>query len=99
MIRKALIRLTGNSQAQKILEKTVTVSQVFMGIGSGGVAESSDEKAILKLLQLKYNPPYYIFDVCSNQGQYLKLIAQIFQNSDLYVHCFEPSKYTFDSSN
>lgn len=96
LLKKVVIELTGKGLVQRILEKIVNESQFCMGIGSGSGVESSGEKAILDLLRLKYQPPYCIFDVGSNQGQYLNLILRILSNNDITVHCFEPSLYTFD---
>jgi FkbM family methyltransferase len=94
-LKKAIFKLTGNGPAQRLLERLVIISQFCMGVGSGSGVESSGEKRVLDIIPLKYQPPYCIFDVGSNQGQYLNLVLRIFSDYDLTVHCFEPSSYAF----
>lgn len=95
ILKKALIHLSGKHFAQVILEKIVSISQSLMGIGSGSGVESSGERAVLDLLRQNYDPPYCIFDVGSNQGQYLNLLFKFISKNSIEVHCFEPSSFTF----
>lgn len=68
-----------------------------MGAGSGGDIRQSGEKAVLPFVKSRSGAPYVIFDVGANQGQFLTLILQNFKNDiDFSVHCFEPSRFTFD---
>ena len=66
-----------------------------MGIGAGGEVLSSGEKAIFRLLKQKKQPPYCIFDVGSNKGQFLQLILENIAADELSIHCFEPGHETF----
>ena len=95
LLKMLLIRITGNSFAQRLLEKNVGVAQSLMGIGSGAGVEFSGEKVVLDVLVQKYKPPYYIFDVGSNKGQYHNLILKLLPLNHLYVHCFEPGSTAF----
>ena len=67
-----------------------------MGIGVGETVESSGEKSVFRILKQKCRLPYCIFDVGSNQGQFLELILQNVPSGDYSVHCFEPGKLTYD---
>lgn len=41
------------------------------------------------------SPPYCIFDVGANQGQFLQLILDNIEGADFSIHCFEPGHGTF----
>ena len=66
-----------------------------MGIGSGSGVSSSGERAIFYVLEQKIKPPYCIFDIGSNKGQFLQLILESVSTSDFSVHCFEPGHEAF----
>ncbi|WP_404787948.1 FkbM family methyltransferase [Altericista sp. CCNU0014] len=89
------VKASGNHFIQGLLEKNVQVSQYMMGIGSGGGASSSGEQAIFHILRQRFKPPYCIFDVGSNKGQFLQLIIDNIAVDDYSVHCFEPGSSTF----
>jgi len=74
MLKKVLIKISANRLIQSVLENNVQASQSLMGIGSGGEVLSSGEKAIFRVLGQRLKPPYCIFDVGSNNGQFLRLI-------------------------
>lgn len=95
LLKNILIKATGNSLAQKILEKNIYVSQYLSGIGSGSVAEQSGEKVVFKTLKKKYKSPYCIFDVGSNKGQYLKLVNEYLKEDEFSAHCFEPQSESY----
>jgi FkbM family methyltransferase len=95
MLKQTLSRLAGNRLVQKALERNVLVSQYLMGIGAGGGVVSSGERAALDVLRRRHRAPYCIFDVGSNQGQYVKLILANMGAEALSVHCFEPGLETF----
>lgn len=95
ILKKALIRVSGNRFIQNLLEKNVQVSQDLMGIGSGGAVLSSGEQAIFHVLKQKKKPPYCIFDVGSNKGQFLQLTIENVATDDFRIHCFEPGHETF----
>ena len=61
-----------------------------MGIGSGSAVQSSGERAIFSILKKKAKPPYCLFDVGSNEGQFLRVLLASVGPQDISVHCFEP---------
>ena len=95
ILKKALIRASGNRFIQSVLEKNVQASQDLMGIGSGGGVLSSGEQAIFYVLKQRLKSPYCIFDVGSNKGQFLQLILDNIKVDDFSIHCFEPGHETF----
>ena len=80
---------------QRVLERNVRASQDLMGIGSGDGVLASGEHAIFHALKQKLNPPYCIFDIGANKGQFLQLILDNIAVDDFSIHCFEPGKETF----
>ena len=95
ILKKALIKASGNRFIQNLLEKNVNASQDLMGIGSGGGVLSSGEQAIFYVLKQRLKSPYCIFDVGSNKGQFLQLILDNIKVDDFSIHCFEPGHETF----
>jgi len=95
VLKKALIKASGNRFIQSVLEKNVQVSEGLMGIGSGGGVLSSGEQAIFYVLKQRFNTPYCIFDIGSNKGQFLQLILDNITVEDFSIHCFEPGYETF----
>jgi len=96
ILQSILIKASGSRFIQNLLEKNVQKSQYLMGIGSGGGGVfSSGERAIFRLLKQRCKPPYCIFDVGSNKGQFLKLILDSIPLADCAIHCFEPGRETF----
>jgi FkbM family methyltransferase len=95
LLKTLLFKVTGNRLAQMILEKNVKASQRLMGIDSGAGVFVSGERAVFKVLKQKCHPPYCIFDVGSNRGQFLQLLLQNMVVDDCTIHCFEPGKETF----
>ena len=79
LIKKKLFKITGNTFSQKLLEKNVKLAQDLMGIGTGSGVFSSGEKVILNILLKHYHPPFYVFEVGSNKGQFLELIIKTLQ--------------------
>lgn len=95
ILKSALIKISGNYFIQSLLDKNVQVSQYLMGIGSGGGVSSSGEQAIFHVLEQRIKPPYCIFDVGSNKGQFFQLILENVVINDFSIHCFEPGHETF----
>lgn len=95
LLKHVLVKVSGNSFIQKMLEKNAQFSQYLMGIGSGGETLSSGERAIFHALKQKKQPPYCIFDVGSNKGQFLQLTLENIATDDYIIHCFEPGHETF----
>lgn len=95
MLKKVLIRISSNPLVQKLLEKMIWKLQHLMGIGSGGGVSSSGEQGVFSFMAEKYRPPYCIFDVGSNKGQFLELTLQNVNTDEFLIHCFEPGHETF----
>jgi FkbM family methyltransferase len=95
LLKHILIKASGSRFAQNLLETIARISQYLMGIGSGGGVQSSGERAIFGILKQMARPPYCIFDVGSNQGQFLQLILEHVDTEDFEVHCFEPGDESF----
>jgi FkbM family methyltransferase len=95
ILKRALINASGNRFVQLMLERHVQVSQYLMGIGSGGAVRSSGEQALFRILKQAVEPPYCIFDVGSNKGQFLQLGIDNLPTDDFRIHCFEPAHHPF----
>ncbi len=95
LLKQIALKATGNWVVQELLAVNARTSQYLMGIGSGGNVRFSGEKGIFRLLKQKVRPPYCIFDVGSNHGQFLKLTLESVGKVDFKVHCFEPGHETF----
>ncbi|MFA5832073.1 MAG: FkbM family methyltransferase [Bacteroidota bacterium] len=96
IFKSALIQLSGNEIIQNVLQYNVKISQILMGIGSGSGVLSSGEGAIFQILRQKCVPPFCIFDIGSNQGEYVKLVMKNLLIEDYSLHCFEPGPDTFN---
>jgi len=88
---KTLTHLYGNKIGQRFLERIVHKAHLYMGIGSGENVYESGEVGVLNKLKKLKKPPYCIFDVGSNQGQYLDLVLSTLVGENFHIHCFEPS--------
>jgi FkbM family methyltransferase len=95
ILKKILIKISGNRSMQRVLERNVRASQDLMGIGSGDGVLASGEHAIFHVLKQRLNPPYCIFDIGANKGQFLRLILDNIAVDDFSIHCFEPGKEAF----
>jgi FkbM family methyltransferase len=95
-LKRVLSALTANKYMQRCLLRNVQVSQYLMGIGSGSDVSFSGEQEIFRILKQRSQPPFCIFDVGSNRGQFLQMVVDNIQNDDLSIHCFEPGHETFN---
>ena len=95
--KKAFYFITGNKIAQNYIAKRIRKLQILAGIGSGGNVENSGEKSILKKLKSLKQDSYCLFDVGANKGDFTQIILTLFNNNNIQVHSFEPSKATFES--
>ena len=95
ILKSALTKASGNRFVQRLLEKHMQTMQYYMGIGSGSGTVSSGERAIFSVLKKRIRPPYCIFDIGSNRGQFLKLILENIATDEYSIHCFEPGHETF----
>ena len=76
MLKKVFLRISGNRAVQGAIENKVQSLQELLGIGSGDGVLFSGEQAVFDILRQKFNPPYCIFDVGANQGQFLRLLLE-----------------------
>lgn len=90
-----LSKMSGNNFVQKILQKNIQVSQCLMGIGWGGDVFISGEQVMFDVLAQRCQPPYCIFDIGANKGQFLNLTLKTISTNDFSIHCFEPGAETF----
>jgi FkbM family methyltransferase len=97
ILKRVLGALTGNKYMQRCLLRNVQVSQYLMGIGSGSDVSFSGEQEMFNILRQRSRPPFCIFDVGSNKGQFLQTAVDHIRIEDLSIHCFEPGRETFKS--
>jgi len=83
-------RATKTDFAQTQLLRLCTFANYLRGLGSGGEVGSSGETALLDAL----SPNSTVFDVGANRGEYA--LAVLDRRPLAQLHCFEPSKLTFD---
>ena len=94
-LKKVLVTVLGEQRFQRVLARNVDRCQLLMGIGAGADVLSSGERSIFDTLKRRCSPPYCIFDVGSNKGQFLQLILESLAPDQVSVHCFEPGAATF----
>ena len=92
---QVLSRLTANKFMQKRLRRQSSFLQYLMGIGAGSDVSSSGEKTIFRKMEQMYSPPYCIFDVGANQGQFRDIALKTIKAQDFTIHSFEPGAKTF----
>lgn len=90
-----LLYLYGNKTGQRFLERIIRKAHLYMGVGSGETVSESGEAGVLQKIKTLKTPPYCIFDVGSNKGQYLDMVLSILADEDFHIHCFEPSLHVF----
>lgn len=72
------------------------VSLKGMNYGSANDPKDSGELSLLKLLSKEMSKNPIVFDVGSNNGQYLGLLLDVFKDLHPIVHCFEPNLIAFE---
>jgi FkbM family methyltransferase len=97
LVKRVLCKIAASNYVQGCLEKNVRVSQYLMGIGSGSEVSSSGEDAVFRELKQKTNPPYCIFDIGANKGQFLQVALDNIGLAHVAIHCFEPGHETYRS--
>ncbi len=97
LIKRILIVLTGNALAQRALGYCASKCQYLMGIGSGSDVNGSGEIAVVKMLGRFCRPPYCIFDVGANKGQFLNTVTSEIDQEQCIIHCFEPTSDSFNT--
>jgi len=99
MITEIKNHLLGRRILQGIFERLHRVSLRGMNYGLGGMISTSGEKAIVRLVSERLNVNGVVnpilFDVGANNGLYTKILLETF-SKDAFVHCFEPSEYSFE---
>ena len=97
-LRGLAIRLTGNAWAQRLLDRFAERSQFLMGIGAGGLLETSGETALLHELRRVRDAaggPLVVFDVGANEGAFSELLRSGLAKIPAQIHAFEPGPETF----
>lgn len=94
-LKRFLASLTGGPRAQQLLVRAVNFAQTLRGIGTGADVLESGEGAAFATLAGRAQPPYCIFDVGANHGQFLQLARRHIPLTQMHVHCFEPSATAF----
>ncbi len=95
LYKNLLIHISGNAFMQRLLAAQVRTMKQAMGIGSSGDFYSDGEFIVFDLIKKNYQPPYCIFDVGANKGQFLGYAMDRMRQTDYSIHCFEPSQATF----
>lgn len=95
MAGRLLTFFSGNRGAQKFCEYVLGKTTALMGIGSGSDVVSSGEKAVIDRMKALLPPPYCIFDVGANTGQFLNMVLSRVDATQCRIHCFEPSPQAF----
>jgi FkbM family methyltransferase len=67
----------------------------LQGIGAGGDVSTSGEREVLTLLRKRAKPPFVVFDVGANEGQFLDVALISLRGVEATIHCFEPGRVTF----
>ena len=94
----ALAQLTRSTLVQRFMERAIPSAQGHLGIGSGADVFFSGESTVFKKLRERRpagSDCWCLFDVGSNQGQFLRLIDQNLE-MPYQVHCFEPSRQPYE---
>lgn len=90
-----LVKISGNAFVQRLMARQVHALNHAMGIGTSGDFSNDGEFVVFDLLRRNCQPPYRIFDVGANKGQFLTYVLGIMKQSSCDIHCFEPSHNTF----
>ncbi|MDH4215389.1 MAG: FkbM family methyltransferase, partial [Gallionella sp.] len=93
--RDILVKISGNAFVQRLIANQVRALNHARGIGTSGEFHSDGEFVVLRLLAGRCRPPYCIFDVGANRGQFLQYILKEMAGRECYIHCFEPGLKTF----
>jgi len=96
-IKRILILLTGNPFAQSALGYCASKCQYLMGIGSASDVGCSGEVGVVRMVRRFSHPPYCIFDVGANKGQFLNMVTTEIGPERCIVHCFEPASDSFNA--
>jgi FkbM family methyltransferase len=94
-IKKIITLIIARTYFQSFFEFLHFIALKGMNYGSANEPKYSGENNLLKIIakELPINP--VIFDVGSNNGQYLQLLLQNFKTLKPTIHCFEPDDTAF----
>lgn len=90
-----LVKISGNAFVQRLLALQADALNHAMGIGTSGNFFTDGEFIVFDLIKKNCQPPYCIFDVGSNKGQFLECVLGSLKLAQYEIHCFEPSPQTF----
>jgi FkbM family methyltransferase len=96
-VRRGLSRATGNAVSQRALRFLAKQIMSLMGIGSGGDVTQSGEAAAVRLLHWLARPPFCIFDVGANRGQFMQMAYETLEGTPVQYHAFEPARSAFEA--
>jgi FkbM family methyltransferase len=94
-IRKAIAKASARPSGQAFLQRVVLYAQRLMGIGAGTDVFESGEQGVFTTLRERCSPPYFVFDVGANRGNYVSLLQNRMDPRNLSIHCFEPASHTY----
>jgi FkbM family methyltransferase len=94
-IKKLIIKIIGRTYFQWFFEGLYFISLKGMNYGSANNPEDSGELWLLKKISKEFKNQPVIFDVGSNNGQYLGLLLDNLKKTNPTIHCFEPDENAF----
>ncbi|MEO8234793.1 MAG: FkbM family methyltransferase [Flavobacterium sp.] len=94
-IKKIIILITARTYFQNFFEFLHFIALKGMNYGSANEPKDSGENNLLKMMAKELPINAVIFDVGSNNGQYLELLLQNFNALQPTIHCFEPDDTAF----
>ena len=95
LYKNLLTKISGNAFMQRLLAAQVRTMNHAMGIGTSGDFSNDGEFVVFDLIRRNCQPPYCIFDVGSNKGQFLEYVLNGMRQDNYDIHCFEPGNETF----
>lgn len=93
---RPLVWAAGNETSQRILAFVLNCCQHLMGIGTGAHVSCSGERTLVDVLRKHAKPPYVVFDVGANIGDFVEIVAKAFKPGEYTVHVFEPAEATYN---
>ena len=98
LLARLISALTANRFSQLCLLKGAWFADYLMGVGTGSNVDTSGEASVLRRLKdAPGNGELVVFDVGSNQGQFLQMSTKVLAGRACRMHCFEPSKTAYSS--
>lgn len=95
LYKSFLTKISRNGFVQHLLAAQVRSMNHARGIGTSGDFNTDGEFIVFDLIKKYPQPPYCIFDVGSNKGQFLECALNRMQQTSYNIHCFEPGQETF----